>query len=225
MVKKIISTILSVLIIMQVLPMSVFAEEINSEELTAPNYSTEIGDSYIIGEDTALRDETTKHFRCSDGRYIAATYGYPVHYEKDGKWEELDFSLTETVNQNGNTVFTTKTDQNYAVSVPEDIFSDALSCTYNGYNISLTYQGRANKGQENKTKKAKIEKKNNKKNNKLSYSNASVKEYNDNYMLIENSGSTVLYENVEADTSFSYEISSAGIKEDIIVEAPQNNYK
>ena len=225
MLKKIISSILTVLLIMQILPMSVFAEELNEEELTAPNYSTEIGDSYIIGEDISLRDETTKHFRCSDGRYIAATYGYPVHYEKDGKWEELDFSLSETVTENGNTVFSTKSEQNYKISVPEDIYSDAISYSYNGYEISLTYQGRANQGQENKTKKAKIEKKNNKKNKKLSHNNASAKDYNNNYMLLENSGSTVLYENVEPDTSFSYSISSVGIKEDIIVESPQNNYK
>ena len=86
MLKKIISAILVALLIMQILPMSVFAERINAEDFTEPNYNTEIGESYIIGEDLSMRDETTKHFRCSDGRYIAATYDYPVHYEKDGQW-------------------------------------------------------------------------------------------------------------------------------------------
>ena len=223
MLKKIISSILVALLIMQILPMSVFAEEINAEELTEPNFDTEIGDSYIIGEDLSLRDETTKHFRCSDGRYIAATYGYPVHYEKDGQWEELDFSLVESVDENGNTVYTTKEDQNYVVSVPEDIFSDALSYSYNGYKIALTYQGRANQGQENKTKKAKVKKNSNKKN--LSTHSTDVKTYNNNYIILENAGSTITYEEVETDTDFSYEIGSLGIKEDIIVSVPQNNYK
>lgn len=225
MVKKIISTILSILMLMQILPMGVFAEEINLEELTTPNYSTEIGDSYIIGEDISLRDETTKHFRCSDGRYIAATYGYPVHYEKDGKWEELDFTLTDNVDKNGNTVYTTKDGQNYEISVPEDIFEGALSYSYNGYEISLTYQGIANQGQENKTKKAKVKKKDNQKKKNLSAEKTDIAEYNNNCMLLDNAGSVVSYEDVETDTDFNYEISALGIKEDIIVKAQQNNYK
>lgn len=225
MLKKIISAILVALLIMQILPMSVFAEEINAEKLTDPNFDTEIGDSYIIGEDLSLRDETTKHFRCSDGRYIAATYDYPVHYEKDGQWEELDFTLVESIDENGNTVYTTKEEQNYVVSIPEDIFSDALSYSYNGYEISLTYQGRANQGQENKTKKAKVNKKDNKKKNNLSAEKTDISEYNNNYMILDNAGSVVSYEDVEVDTNFDYEISALGIKENIVVETQQNNYK
>lgn len=225
MVKKIISTILSILMLMQILPMGVFAEEINLEELTTPNYNTQVGDSYIIGEDVAMRNETTKHFRCSDGRYIAASYSYPVHYEKDGKWEELDFTLTDSVDKYGNSVYTTKDGQNYEISVPEDIFEGALSYSYNGYEISLTYQGIANQGQENKTKKAKVKKKDNQKKKNLSAEKTDIAEYNNNYMLLDNAGSVVSYEDVEIDTDFNYEISALGIKEDIIVKTQQNNYK
>ena len=225
MLKKIISTILVALLVMQILPLSVFAEELNEEDLTVPNYSTEIGESFIVGEDISLRDEMTKHFRCSDGRYIAASYSYPVHYEKDGQWEELDFTLTDTVDENGNTVYTTKDGQNYAISVPDDILDGALSYSYNGYEISLTYQGRANQGQENKTKKAKVKKKDNQKKKNLSAEKNDVAEYNNNYMILDNAGAVVSYEDVEIDTNFDYEISALGIKENIVVETQQNNYK
>lgn len=211
--------------IIQVLPLGVFAEELNEEELTAPNYSSEIGESFIVGEDISLRDEMTKHFRCSDGRYIAASYSYPVHYEKDGQWEELDFTLIDTVDENGNNVYTTKDGQNYEISVPEDIFDGALSYSYDGYEISLTYQGRANQGQENKTKKAKVKKKDNKKKKNLSAEKTDIAEYNNNYMILDNAGSVISYEDVEIDTDFDYEISALGIKEDIIVKTQQNNYK
>ena len=97
MLKKIISSILIVLLIMQILPMSVFAEE----ELTLDNESEEcyipeenIIEPKIISEITDKRDENTKHFLMSDGTFIAAQYNMPVHYQNEEKqWVEYDNSL------------------------------------------------------------------------------------------------------------------------------------
>lgn len=36
-----------------------------------------------------------KHFRRSDGSYVAAIYSEPVHYEKDGKLLDIDNTLVE----------------------------------------------------------------------------------------------------------------------------------
>ena len=45
----------------------------------------------IVGEEEALRGQGEKHFRLSDGTYLAATYGSPIHYlGEDGSWVEID---------------------------------------------------------------------------------------------------------------------------------------
>ena len=47
----------------------------------------------VVGEDIEKRDRFTKHFLMEDGSYVAAVYEMPVHYEKDGRWEEIDNRL------------------------------------------------------------------------------------------------------------------------------------
>lgn len=53
-------------------------------------------EAYIVGEDEALRKENEKHFRLSDGTYIAVAYAEPVHYMDDGEWKDIDNTLTLT---------------------------------------------------------------------------------------------------------------------------------
>ena len=54
------------------------------------------GDPYVVGEDSGKREESVKYFRLSDGSYLAAAYAEPVHYWRDGRWEEIDNTLVET---------------------------------------------------------------------------------------------------------------------------------
>ena len=116
MLKKIIASILVILLVSQVFPMNVFAEEITSEEYSeeyTDEYADEtivdntetIEDVYIISEDTSKRDETTKHFLMSDGSYNAISYPLPVHYREDGteEWAEIDNTLVEVEDENDTT--------------------------------------------------------------------------------------------------------------------------
>ena len=49
-----------------------------------------------VYEDISLREMDVKHFRLSDGSYVAAQYPYPVHYSaNDGALEDIDNSLSE----------------------------------------------------------------------------------------------------------------------------------
>ncbi|MCI8506306.1 MAG: RHS repeat protein [Lachnospiraceae bacterium] len=50
-------------------------------------------ESLAIGEDTWKRDQFTKHFLMDDGSFAAAVYEIPVHYKKNGVWEEIDNTL------------------------------------------------------------------------------------------------------------------------------------
>lgn len=45
----------------------------------------------IIGEDISKRDEKVKHFRMSDGSFMAVSYGTPVHFKDDsGNWQDIN---------------------------------------------------------------------------------------------------------------------------------------
>ena len=49
----------------------------------------------IIGELLHLREANVKHFRMSDGSFIAVTYDTDVHFQdEDGYWVDIDNSLT-----------------------------------------------------------------------------------------------------------------------------------
>jgi len=48
----------------------------------------------IVAELPEGRTEYTKEFLLSNGLHMAAVYDQPVHYEKDGKWENINNTLT-----------------------------------------------------------------------------------------------------------------------------------
>ncbi|MBR1811634.1 MAG: hypothetical protein IJ766_08325, partial [Clostridia bacterium] len=248
---KLLAALLSVIMLAQVLPLRVMAENFTEAEeiLTDVNFDTKVEMSYIVGEDETKRDETTKHFRCSDGSYIAASYNYPVHYASADGWRELDFSLNKTKNADGETVYTIADGQNYDVSVPQDIFADALTYTYGDYVIGMTYLGQtetvaayteatteepvtgvsparrqAVKRPAVKSSAVQIKNGGTAKKAKLKPSKMSVEAYNQSVMTLGNASAALAYKIYGEDTGLDYSISSAGIKEDIVVAAPQDSY-
>lgn len=95
---KILSLILSLLLFMQVAPISVFANETeigetnvdlsvnNSEQEEIPN---------IVCEVTENRTEYTKEFLLEDGSYYSLTTTYPMHSLHNGEWENTSEMLNE----------------------------------------------------------------------------------------------------------------------------------
>lgn len=66
----------------------------------------------VLGEVESLREEKIKHFRLSDGSFVAVSYGMPVHYQDgDGQWQDIDNSLLleadtlKTANKSAPTAF------------------------------------------------------------------------------------------------------------------------
>ena len=89
---RVLSLLLSVILIFYVIPSVVYAEIGNAFESTdigesienaAPNEKEEQniydykGAAYEV---LASREESVKHFHLEDGSYVAAQYNYPVHY-------------------------------------------------------------------------------------------------------------------------------------------------
>ncbi|MBQ8209583.1 MAG: RHS repeat protein, partial [Clostridia bacterium] len=213
MLKKSVALILSLLLIMQILPMSVFAEEAAeaddaSAEIIAEETETE-EEASIIAEDEAKRDENTKHYLLSDGSYNAVVYPVPIHYQKDGEteWDEIDNTLIEVSDENENEYFIPEAspiDVKFAKYGDSD---NLVRYKVNGYEISWSYEDgdfglfqKHSKMSKNSKKKAKI--------------NNDAKIPTD---VLENIESSAQYDHFYDNVDIEYTVTSEGVKENIIL--------
>ena len=104
------SLVLSIILLFYVIPTTLFVEAAQAldgitnrsqEETKASVNNTDIGISEGLKidpfEDITLREESVKHFRLSDGNYVAAQYNYPVHsLDENGDWQDIDNALADT---------------------------------------------------------------------------------------------------------------------------------
>ena len=96
----------------------------------------------ITGEETELRDAGVKYFRLSDGRYMAAIYPEPVHYEKDGEWVDIDNTLREEKVEDG-TVRYAATETSTPVSFPDRLVRNdgteaPITVSVRGHELKMT---------------------------------------------------------------------------------------
>lgn len=103
-----ISILLTLVLILQVFPISIFATEeenaisedgISNDDLTLTDmggvaYREETQSAEILFEEESLREENVKQFRMDDGSYVAVQYDTPVHYkDENGQWQDIDNTL------------------------------------------------------------------------------------------------------------------------------------
>ena len=103
---------LSLTLLFYVIPSTIYAKVANAIETNenaydntvivtdsssgADDITTENVLDGILYEATELREENVKHFRLSDGRYVAAQYDFPVHVlDENGTWQDIDNSLSD----------------------------------------------------------------------------------------------------------------------------------
>ena len=111
---RMLAFILVIVMMLEMGPMQVFATGIETapetagttiSEETASAEATEIPEVYIEGEVTELRSEYEKHYRLTDGSFMAVQYQVPVHYEDDGQWVDIDNTLEAVTMFSGDTVY------------------------------------------------------------------------------------------------------------------------
>lgn len=87
---KILCSLLSALLIMQIVPFSTFAveESINNPSSTVPINNISEDTSDILYEVVEKRNEYTKVYKLSDGSYYEVISNEPVHVYNNGRWEE-----------------------------------------------------------------------------------------------------------------------------------------
>ena len=110
---RLISMIIAIAMIIQ--PMPVHCLTVSAEADTAEVAAEEARAISVVGEVESLREESTKHFRLSDGSFIAVSYGMPVHYEdENGIWQDIDNTLM--TNSSSNTYQLNRTDADVSFS-------------------------------------------------------------------------------------------------------------
>lgn len=91
---KLLSLFLVLAMLVQMMPVMSFADD---DDL--PSFSETAPESAVVtvlGEVEELREENTKHFRLSDGTFVAVDYGMAIHYEdSEGNWQDIDNTISQ----------------------------------------------------------------------------------------------------------------------------------
>ncbi len=206
---KILSLILSFLIIFYLVPTSVFAEGLDNDITVSDNSvsANEENNTYTPGiyEVTELREENVKHFRLEDGSYVAAQYNYPVHYtDENGQLVDIDNRLSES----GSELST----GNSRIKFVKKITGNGNIFTLHENNTKIT-MGLV--GAQKKTEGVVIE------NNS---SDDAIESTIGKMTNLENISSTIIYEDILDGVDIEYIVHSLNIKENIIVKDIKDNY-
>ena len=179
-------------------------ENAETENITQEDTESESSESepQIIGEDESRRTADTKHFIMSDGSRKAVVYGNAVHYEKDGKWNEIDNTLIydneKNEYKNNRNSFKATFKENFG---EENLFS----LENKGYTISWEYKSnflRKNLIKAEYKNKEKIDDK--------------ITQY------AQQSEDRITYKNFDSNCELEYVVIDKGVKENIILNSKTN---
>ena len=211
----------------------------STENATVPNEQDYTDDDFKtsenVYEDISLREEATKYFRHSSGKYTAVVYNEPVHYkDSNGEWQDIDNRLSlnrKKLSDSGKATYT-PAKSGADIRVPQN-FSSGQKITFskNGYTLGIGIASsesdvisavdKANLNADLASDKVEID-------NNYSDLNASdyISDDNDalNKTVLSNLASEVKYKNVFSGTDLKYIVSSGKIKENIVVNSKQSQY-
>ena len=232
LLKRILSTVLTIVLLASAIPVSLAVQELFTEELPAQ----------IVREVPELREESVKHFLCDDGSYIAATYAEPVHYNENGVWKEIDNRLILNSNKlsaSGEPTYTTRA--GLAVSIPQN-FADGQKITAENKGYEISFGIKADQAGVAIGRGASVVAVDELMSNAGAQVSAApqsvssvvadaeltadvIEERNAELMVVENQAGAVQYRNILPSTNLEYAVTSSSVKESIVVREPQSEYK
>jgi hypothetical protein len=161
--RRLISRLLIAVFIVTAFPTQVLAETLNSQSKQAyvePQLSeTEVQASKaknppkILKEVEEKREENIKHFLLDDNTYEAVIYEDPVHYKENGKWQDIDNSLVEAKDKQGNSLLENKKND-FKVKIDKKSNSEKL-VSINKDKYEISWKISKSKNSYDKVKKAK----------------------------------------------------------------------
>lgn len=109
---RFLSLLLSFVMLLELLPANALATDVGENPDHTELFSQDDSQNTpqdaplsVVGEVESLRTQNEKHYRLSDGSYIAVNYGMPVHYAQgdgDGTtWVDIDNTLTPSTSAQG----------------------------------------------------------------------------------------------------------------------------
>jgi RHS repeat-associated protein len=216
---RILSVFIAILMVLYIVPMSVFAEirEITtpkgSDETTSESRSETIRALTVLGEVTDKRTSTTKTFRMSDESYVAVQYGTQIHYETNEGYVEYDNSLKYVDSKNNNDIsgykaVSTDFDLTFAANLNDDSLVTVRDIE-NNYLISIDPISDAKGGIgeiENPEECKKV--------------SGTI----DEYAKVQKLSSSVVYPDVFGTADLKYTLSGGNLKENIVVEEKSEDY-
>ena len=207
---KTLSFVLCIVLVFYVIPSSIYAaaaealEDMDNNEQTNTNDIPDITSvSKSPTEVVEMREEYAKHFRLSDGSYIAAQYNYPVHSKDDnGEWQDINNTLTKDGSE-----FSTESAR---IKFAKKINGSSTLFTLHDGNTKITLNliG-AEKGTKGKV------------------TNGSDTEEDtelQKMMNLEKLSASILYEDILDGVDLEYVAYSMNVKENIIVKERQDSY-
>ena len=232
LLKRILSAVLTIVLLASAIPVSLAVQELFTEELPAQ----------IVREVPELREESVKHFLCDDGSYIAATYAEPVHYNENGVWKEIDNRLilnSNKLSSSGEPTYTTRA--GLAVSIPQN-FADGQKITAENKGYEISFGIKADQAGVAIGRGASVVAVDELMSNVGAQVSAApqsvssvvadaeltadvIKERNAELMVVENQAGAMQYRNILPSTNLEYAVTSSSVKESIVVREPQSEYK
>lgn len=135
---RICSSLLCLILLVNMLPMSILAEEFQQslaqkETITATDEITATKSAEVMSEIPEKRTKYAKEYILNNGLRMAVVYPDAVHYQKDGKWEDIDNTLTaETAG------VLTNTAGEWKVSFPQQLTkTKQITIKKDGYTLSF----------------------------------------------------------------------------------------
>lgn len=197
------------------IPQSVLAETSEALNNLLTNESETVpvsdGDVYVLGEVIDSRTESSKTFRMSDGSFVAADYGKPIHYsDENGDWQDYDntLSYSDAVDSEDIAGYGTS-ESDISIKLANNSNSgNLLKIQMNGHKISLSLPD------ANKSKALEL------------YPQTTVADDDslDSATTLTKFSSGAIYKDILDGTDLEYIISGSNVKENIIVKEKQDNY-
>ena len=154
-----------------------------------------------INEIVEERDKFTKVYKTGQGTKKAVISSTPVHYEENGNWYEIDNSLVEVPE----TDFYTNSNNFFEVELPKELTGNSqIGIEKDGFSLTFELNGTDILDKKKKSKAKKVE--------------PNTDNVSDNYNIADKTQSGLIFEDVGDNTSIEYCVTSAGIKENIILE-------
>lgn len=138
--KQLLSVVLVLALLAQLLPLQTLAATTSMDEeitsLTNSLMESEAPLVTVVCEEETLRTETEKHFRMSDGSFMAVSYGTPVHYmDDDGTWQDIDNTLSLSDDQSAYCLNNAQVSTMFAGNLSG---GEVFTTSYDGTSVSIS---------------------------------------------------------------------------------------